>query len=49
MAYTQEWFTYFVEADSQEEAEEIVIDGNCDEFESTGSDFDVLEIEEITE
>lgn len=47
--YQEEWLDYFVEADSEEEAEEKVSNGEFDMEDSKQASFDILEVEEVAE
>lgn len=47
--HQEEWLTYLVEAEDEEEAWEIVSDGECNDFKSEACDFSILEIKEIEE
>lgn len=47
--HQEEWLTYYVEAEDEEIAEDLLAEGDCDDFKSTNCNYSILEIEEIKE
>lgn len=45
--HQEEWIDYFIEADSEEEAEEKISSGDYDQQRDKASDYTILSIEEI--